>query len=73
MNIEKIRLYLEKNKGKNLKFKFNGTRNQIEEFYGTIEQIYNYIFTIRLTENNNIIKSFSYADVLTNGLEIFIK
>ena len=73
MNINKIKMNLEKNKGKKLRFKFNGARNQTEEFCGVLEGTYNYIFTIRLTENDNIIKSFSYADVLTDSLEIFIK
>ena len=64
---------LEKNKGKELKFKFNGSRNQTEEFFGTVESTYNYVFTIRLSDRKNIVKSFSYADILTDSLEIFVK
>ena len=72
MNIKYIKEKIEKNKEKNLKFIFKGARNQTEEFYGIIENTYNCIFTVKLTNNCNIIKSFSYADVLTNSLEIFI-
>ncbi len=73
MNIEKIKNKLEENKGKEIKFRFNGSRNQIEEFDGVIEKTYNYIFTIRIKDADNQMRSFSYSDVLTDSLEIFIK
>ena len=44
MNIMKIRKDLESNKGKLIHFKYNGARNQIEEFDGIIEDTYNAIF-----------------------------
>ena len=55
-------------KGKSSKFRFNGARNQIEEFDGIIEGVYNCIFTIRTQKNET--KSFSYSDVLIGNLEI---
>lgn len=73
MNISKIRESLEKSKGKIIHFKYNGARNQIEEFNGVIENTYNAIFTIRLEEQNNKIKSFTYSDILTEILELFIQ
>ena len=73
MNIQKIRLKLEQNKGKEIMFRFNGSRNQIEEFKGIIENTYNYVFTIKLSGSHNKRRSFSYSDVLTDSLEIFIK
>lgn len=73
MNIQKIKTKLEENKGKEIKFRFNGSRNQVEEFKGIIEKTYNYIFTIKLSNTNNQRRSFSYSDVLTDSLEIFIK
>ncbi len=73
MNISKIKENLEKNKGKIIHFKYNGARNQIEEFDGVIENTYNAIFTIRLEEQNNKIKSFTYSDILTEILELFIQ
>ncbi len=73
MNIKKIKMQLEQSKGKELQFRFNGSRNQIEEFSGTIENTYNYIFIIRTNDKNNQLKSFTYSDVLTDSLEIFVK
>lgn len=73
MNIKKIRMQLEQNKGKILYFRFNGSRNQTEEFSGTIEGTYNYIFVIRTNDKVSQLKSFSYSDVLTESLEIFTK
>ncbi len=73
MNIAKIKENLEKSKGKVIHFKYNGARNQIEEFDGVIENTYNAIFTIRLEEQNNKIKSFTYSDVLTEILELFVQ
>jgi len=71
MNIEKIRINLERNKGKTLNFKFNGSRNQTEIFTGTIENTYNYVFLVKVDNDNEQIRSFSYSDVLTESLEIF--
>lgn len=67
MNIKKIKEKVESLKNKKIKFKLNGTRNQIEEFEGIITEIYNYIFIV---ETDNIKKSFSYSDILINNLEI---
>ena len=66
--ISKIEDNLESKKGKNLHFKFNGARNQIEEFNGSIEDMYNFIFTIKTDDNK--IKSFTYSDILIENLEI---
>ena len=73
MNIEKIRTNIENNKGKTVRFKFNGTRNQTEEFTATIENTYNYVFIVRPENNKEQLKSFSYSDVLTENLEIFVE
>ena len=71
MKIEKIKSDLERNKGKMLNFKFNGSRNQTETFSGTIENTYNYVFLVKVYNDNEQIRSFSYTDVLTESLEIF--
>ena len=68
--ISKIKEQLKNDIGKTLHFKFNGARNQIEEFDGYIENTYNFIFTIKPL-NDNRIKSFTYSDVLIENLEIF--
>lgn len=67
--INKIKSDIENKKNKILKFRHNGSRNQIEEFSGIINETYNYVFTIKLI-NKDEIKTFSYSDVLINNLEI---
>ena len=56
-------------KGKRIKFRYNGSRNQIEEFEGVITYCYNFVFIIDL---GNINKSFSYSDVLIGTLSVNI-
>lgn len=69
--INKIKEDIQNKKGKRLKFRFNGARNQIEEFEGTIVETYNYIFTIKTVNDKEEIKSFTYSDVLIDNLEIY--
>lgn len=71
MNIQKIRSSIEKSRGQRRNFRFNGSRNQIEEFSGTIENTYNYIFLVKLDNEKEQLRSFSYTDILTESLEIF--
>lgn len=73
MTIEKVKEKIEQNEGKTLSFKFNGARNQIEEFEGEIVETYPQIFVIQLNEENAPRKSFSYSDILTESLEIITK
>ena len=68
--ISKIKDELSQEIGKPLHFRFNGARNQIEEFTGCIENTYNFIFTIKTLGENERIKSFTYSDILTLSLEI---
>ena len=72
MNIKNIKEKLNNNKGKIIHFKYNGARNQTEEFEGMVEETYNAIFTIRLKEDNGI-KTFTYSDILIKSLELFIE
>lgn len=71
MNKSKVKESIENFKGKIIHFKYNGARNQIEEFDGKIENTYNAIFTIKL-EESNCIKSFTYNDVINESLQFFI-
>ena len=64
--IYKLRRLIESYKDKKLMFKYNGSRNQIEEFIGYIDKVYSNVFTIKL--DNNRIKTFSYNDVLIHKL-----
>ena len=69
--INKIKKDIENKKGKVLKFRFNGARNQIEEFEGIIVGAYNYIFTIKTVDEKEELKSFTYSDILIDNLEIY--
>lgn len=69
--IEEIKRKVKENKGKVLKFKYNGARNQTEEFDGEIINAYHFVFTIKTSDEIRRIKSFTYSDVLTETLEIF--
>ncbi len=69
--ISKIKERLSDEIGKELHFKYNGARNQIEEFDGYIDNTYNFIFTIKTIGEKETTKSFTYSDVLTFNLEIF--
>ncbi len=73
MTIEKVKKTIQENEGKTLSFKFNGARNQIEEFEGEIVETYPKIFVIQLHEENAPRKSFTYSDILTESLEIITK
>ncbi len=70
--IEKIKSRMDSYKGQELYFRFHGSRNQIEEFYGTITSTYDSVFIISLKEGQ-FIKSFSYSDVLMRKLVIATK
>ena len=69
--INKIKEDIESRKGKVLRFRHNGARNQIEEFKGIIVGTYNYIFTIKTIDEKEEIKSFTYSDILIDNLEIY--
>lgn len=68
--IEKIKQDLKQYKGKRIKFKYKGSRNQVEVFEGKITKCYKSLFLI---EGDNFSKTFTYSDILTKILEINIK
>lgn len=67
MNIEKVKNKIKKYEGERLNFRFNGSRNQIEEFVGDVVGIYPSIFIVRVVDTYQI-KSFSYSDILIKKL-----
>ena len=67
--IDKVKNLIVSNVNVLCKFKLNGSRNQIEEFDGKIVNVYKSIFIVK-SNDNNLIRSFSYADVITGILEI---
>ena len=66
MNISKIKKFITENKGE----VFKGARNQTDEFVGRIVSSYSAVFTVRVLDHTNRIKSYSYNDVLINNLEM---
>ncbi len=68
MNIDIIRSKIENIKGKKYSFRFNGNRNQVEEFNGIITNTYPSIFVIHSSEDK--VRTFSYNDIITSSLEI---
>ena len=71
MNIDKVRNKINSYKGQTLQFRFNGSRNQIEEFSATIIDTYPSVFIVKVLENS-LVKSFSYSDVLIRKLVVTI-
>lgn len=67
--IKKIKNDIIALKDKKIKFRYNGSRNQIEEFEGVITNCYNYVFVIK---SGSINKSFSYSDILIGNLDVNI-
>ncbi len=68
--IQKIRQKVLSYRNKKIKFKYNGSRNQIESFDGIITNCYKNIF---LVKTDKFIKSYTYTDILIGILEIDIK
>lgn len=68
MILDKVKRLIKSNIGKRRRFIFHGTRNQNEEFTGTITKMYPAIFLIEL--DNGQTKSYCYSDVLISNLEI---
>ncbi len=70
-NLKQIKVLLENYKNKPLIIIYNLGRNKKETFNAKIENIYNYVFTIKT--DNNIIKSFTYSDIITKTIKIYYK
>ena len=69
MNIEKVRNKINSYKGQTMQFRFNGSRNQVEEFSATIIDTYPSVFIVKLIDTS-LVKSFSYSDVLIRKLVV---
>ena len=70
MNINNIKKYLRSKVGCNIVIIYYGNRNKKEKYNGILYKLYGNIFTIRLL--NGEVKSFSYIDVLTKTVQIYI-
>ena len=70
MNIKEIKRYLKYKVGSNIIIIYHGGRNKKEKYQGIIYKIYDNVFTIKMFDNK--IKCFSYIDVLTKTIQIYI-
>ncbi len=67
MNIEIIKEEIVKHIGKEIKIYIYGMRNRNYSYFGKINGIYPYIFTVLI---NGETKSFSYSDIITKEIKI---
>jgi uncharacterized protein Veg len=56
--------------GKKATIKYNMGRNKIETYDVTIKELYDNVFLVECSRPNNIIKSFSYRDIMTHTIHI---
>lgn len=64
-----IREKLTPHLGRCVKIKCNLGRNKYETFNAKIIGLYNYVLLVEL--DNKIVKSFSYADIITRVVKIY--
>lgn len=69
MNIDTIRREISKYINIPHFFVYNGSRGQVEKYYGVINKLYPRIFTIKTVDGN--IKSISYSDYALKILKIY--
>lgn len=62
---------IERLQGIEIKMLINKGRNRYISYNGIIEDIYPYIFTIRVTSEDLPLQSFSYSDVLTKNIRFY--
>lgn len=70
MNIKVIKRFLSSKIGSRVVIVYYGSRNRKERYEGIICKIYHNIFTIKSITGE--IKSFSYIDVLTKTIQIYV-
>ena len=67
MTISKVKKELLEHLGDVVSIKYDLGRNKYEEYEATIKELYDYVF---LVECDNVVKSFSYIDVITKAIRI---
>ena len=70
MNIKSIKRYMATRVGNRIIILYYGSRNRRERYEGILWRIYNNVFTIKLGIGE--IKSFTYIDILTKTIQIYI-
>ena len=72
--IENIKRELEPFVGRTVRLKASRGRNKIVETKGILEQIYQKVFVVKMSEDSDVVKrvSFTYADILTDTVKISV-
>ena len=70
-NNKSIRKALSNYLGKTVMIKYNLGRNKYEMYRATIKNLYNQVFLVEVESENRVIKSFSYADIITKTIKIY--
>lgn len=70
MSIKYIRRYLATKLGCKIVVVYYGSRNRKERYEGYLFMVYPNVFVIKLLSNE--IKSFTYVDILTKNIQIYI-
>ncbi|NLK08559.1 MAG: Veg protein [Firmicutes bacterium] len=72
-NLDTIKKDLEANVGRKIKLRANRGRRRMIEAEGVLEQTYPKLFVVKLDKSNAVRRlSYTYADVLTETVEITI-
>lgn len=71
MTVEEVKNKLNDYVGSKVVIKYNLGRNKYEKYTVIIKELYNYVFTVELDDDDNReIKSFSYSDIITKTIRI---
>lgn len=68
--VKNLRQYLSTKIGMYIVVIYYGSRNKIEKYDGFLYRVYNNVFSIKT--NTGDVKSFSYGDILTKTIRIYI-
>ena len=67
MTISSVKKEMLEHLGDQVSIKYSLGRNKYEEYEAIIKELYDYVF---LVECDNVVKSFSYTDVITKVIRI---
>lgn len=68
MTIDNVKEELFNHIGNEVTIKYNLGRNKYEKYDVTLKELYNHVFLVQL--ENEIVKSFSYSDVISKTIKI---
>lgn len=70
MTIEKVKEVLKEHIGDTVTINYDLGRNKSESYDVKIKELYQHIFLVELKSSSEVIKSFSYSDVITKTIRI---